>query len=286
MWNCSKFKYIIVVSLVSLVLTINKNGVLLETSPTLLPLTYNTYTGYNNVNFGSSGGPRGSMNCLMDRIFDVKCTTVTTTTKPSITGYLATPRIIYYPDNSTSSIPDLYEFFIKYNLSAVRSNIVLTDYTSSIIINPSSYNTFVFVLMQSRINNVHSYFPVYNTLINPIYNNSNKTTITAFNITTPIINSTEITASSSINSTTITASSSISSPLYLGVVKAETGYACKQGMYGGYSNMFNWFWTGAVLQAYVDGVFIINLCDYRIKENIKPTLPVFKCLIILIKISQ
>ena len=52
------------------------------------------------------------------------------------------------------------------------------------------------------------------------------------------------------------------------------GYQCRAGTNGTYSNIFNWFWDNAVLKAYVDNVHVGTLCDYRIKENIKPTDPV------------
>ena len=59
-----------------------------------------------------------------------------------------------------------------------------------------------------------------------------------------------------------------------GATLANGGYACRAGVYGEYSNTFNWFWDGYVFKGYVDNVHVGTICDYRIKENIKPTSPV------------
>jgi hypothetical protein len=66
----------------------------------------------------------------------------------------------------------------------------------------------------------------------------------------------------------------VSASQYLGTVKAQNGYLCKQGTGGGYSNVYNWYWTGSSLQAWIDTSNVGTVCDYRIKENIKSTLPI------------
>lgn len=52
----------------------------------------------------------------------------------------------------------------------------------------------------------------------------------------------------------------------------SSGYRCKQGNFGGFGgNTFNYFWTGANLQCWIDGTFVglVSLfSDHRLKENI------------------
>jgi hypothetical protein len=80
-------------------------------------------------------------------------------------------------------------------------------------------------------------------------------------------------SASSISATSITTSSYVNSPLYSGTITAQSGYLCKAGTNGGYSNVFNWYWNGSSFQAWIDATNVGTLCDYRIKENIKPALP-------------
>ena len=51
------------------------------------------------------------------------------------------------------------------------------------------------------------------------------------------------------------------------------GYKGRQGQAGAtIGNTFNQWWSGGVLQAWVDSTNVGNftICDYRIKENIQP----------------
>jgi Chaperone of endosialidase len=59
-------------------------------------------------------------------------------------------------------------------------------------------------------------------------------------------------------------------------IKAGSGYQCKAGTGGGYNgHVFNFNWTGSSFDGWIGGTNIRpNLCDYRIKENIKPIKPV------------
>lgn len=55
------------------------------------------------------------------------------------------------------------------------------------------------------------------------------------------------------------------------------GYYCRTGNAGAFgTNVFNTFWTGAVLQCWIDGVNVGNftISDYRVKENITKARPV------------
>jgi hypothetical protein len=59
-----------------------------------------------------------------------------------------------------------------------------------------------------------------------------------------------------------------------GAVFGGTGYMPRTGVGGSYgSNPYNFWWTGAQLQAYVDSTNfgnILNTCDYRIKKDVVP----------------
>jgi Chaperone of endosialidase len=64
-----------------------------------------------------------------------------------------------------------------------------------------------------------------------------------------------------------------------GVIKAGSGYGCKAGVNSGNTgHTFNFIWIDppySDLQAWIDNVLISgDVCDYRIKENIKPIKPV------------
>jgi hypothetical protein len=55
------------------------------------------------------------------------------------------------------------------------------------------------------------------------------------------------------------------------------GYFCKSGSVGAFgTNVFNTFWTGAVLQCWIDTTNVGNftISDYRVKENITKARPV------------
>lgn len=57
------------------------------------------------------------------------------------------------------------------------------------------------------------------------------------------------------------------------------GYFTRTGSAGSFgTNVFNNFWTGSVLQCWIDGVNVGNytICDYRIKENITKARPVLE----------
>ena len=59
-----------------------------------------------------------------------------------------------------------------------------------------------------------------------------------------------------------------------GAVGATIGYLCHAGGSAGnaFGNVFNFFWTGSALQAWIDGSNIGNVTlvsDYRIKQNIE-----------------
>lgn len=58
-----------------------------------------------------------------------------------------------------------------------------------------------------------------------------------------------------------------------GRIKTSVGYTCKAGINGGYGNAFNFFWTGASLQAWIDNVNVGTVqftSDRRLKEHISP----------------
>jgi hypothetical protein len=60
-------------------------------------------------------------------------------------------------------------------------------------------------------------------------------------------------------------------------IKTTGGYFCRTGSAGAFgTNVFNTFWTGAVLQCWIDGVNVGNftISDYRVKENITKARPV------------
>jgi len=62
-----------------------------------------------------------------------------------------------------------------------------------------------------------------------------------------------------------------SAGFFAGGIKSGSGYACKQGTAGGYSNTFNYFWTNSVMQQWVDNVNTGNVSvtsDYRAKKNV------------------
>jgi hypothetical protein len=56
-----------------------------------------------------------------------------------------------------------------------------------------------------------------------------------------------------------------------GTIKSYTGYQCKAGTQGGFSNVFNLFWSGNSLDAYIDNSRVGTIafqCDYRTKKNV------------------
>ncbi len=48
------------------------------------------------------------------------------------------------------------------------------------------------------------------------------------------------------------------------------GYTCRAGTSGAYSNIYNWYWTGSSLQAWVDVTNVGTLSDRRLKSDISP----------------
>lgn len=57
----------------------------------------------------------------------------------------------------------------------------------------------------------------------------------------------------------------------VGTIQSSTGYLCKAGTAGGFSNVFNWFWNNVNLYAFIDNVnvgWVALNSDYRIKKDI------------------
>jgi hypothetical protein len=174
--------YTYVMSFSSLVLQVFKNGVLLLSSPNLAQATSTTA-----VIFGSQvgqAGPSGSIN--NSKIGNLQITSTSNTTSsgqapnPTMRAFMTTSNITFNPDNSQSTTPDLYEFYINYNFIATQNGTALSSQTFTLYVNPSStYYTQIYRLtMSAGTTVVNAYFPVTNTLINPNYRNFSNTNIT------------------------------------------------------------------------------------------------------------
>jgi hypothetical protein len=74
---------------------------------------------------------------------------------------------------------------------------------------------------------------------------------------------------SNINGSTVTETMRMNS---FGVLSCGQGYRCKAGVNGGIGNVFNLYWSGSSVQFWIDSTNVGSVaCDYRIKENIKPS---------------
>ena len=76
-------------------------------------------------------------------------------------------------------------------------------------------------------------------------------------------------SNSNINGSTTTETMRINS---VGVLSCGQGYRCKAGINGNFGNVYNLNWTGSSLEFWIDNTNVGSVaCDYRIKENIKPS---------------
>jgi len=183
---------------------------------------------------------------------------------PISTSFYNTEDVTYNKLNSIT-LPDTGGEMVLTTAFQTLTNKILT----SPVINTPTINTPTIssaTISSSTINTTTLNTPTINT---PVISTAtiSGSTLTTSTLTSPSISNPTIT-------TQLTLTNGLSCNFYIGTIQAQIGYLCKAGTNGGYSNVFNWFWTGSSLQAWIDVTNVGTVCDYRIKENIKPTLPV------------